>query len=237
MREGYSRFYADPALQALFARELNALESILSGVYGNSGLFIQAHSSIASVLPAHLLRHVVELVPSGRNILSGAVRAEPTALPFGNDSFRLVVVQHGSELVDDADAFAGELSRVLAPEGIALVLGFNPYGSWRPWLSWQAARGARLRLRSSHEWQHVFARQHIETLQIRYPGLILPNDPSAPVGRYARWITKTFARFGSSWLLLARKRRSTLTPLRLRSAPREMALNPRLAPGAHRACA
>ena len=44
-------------------------------------------------------------------------------------------------------------------------------------------------------------------------------------------------RFGASWLLIARKRRSTLTPLRLRSSNRELALNPRLAPGAHRACA
>ena len=237
MREGYSRFYASPALKTLFARELDALQPILSGVYGNSGLFVHAHRSITLALPAHLLGNIVEIVPSGRNDLSGAVRAEPTALPFGNDSFQLVVAQHSSELVDDADSFASELSRVLAPEGVALVLGFNPYGSWRPWLSWQAARGASLRLRSSNDWRQLLARQHVETLQVRYPGLILPNDPQASAGRYASWFTRTFARFGSSWLLLARKRRSTLTPLRLRTTKRDVAMSPRLAPGAHRACA
>jgi hypothetical protein len=44
-------------------------------------------------------------------------------------------------------------------------------------------------------------------------------------------------RVGASWLLLARKRRSALTPLRLRPSSRELAINPRLAPGAHRECA
>jgi SAM-dependent methyltransferase len=158
-------------------------------------------------------------------------------LPFANDSFQLVVAQHSLEFVDDAEACASELSRVIAPEGVALVFGFNPYGTWRPWLTWQAARGAPLRLRSSGEWQQLFARNQIDTLQVRYPGVLLPNDPSQSSGRYSQWFTRTFARFGSSWLLLARKRRSTLTPLRLRAPKRERALNPSLAPGAHRACA
>jgi SAM-dependent methyltransferase len=237
MHEGYNRLFASQAMQALLARELQALTPILSGVYGNSGLFISAHASARRALPTHLLGNVVELSPIAANIFGGDVKTNSYALPFANDSFQLLVAQHSLEFVDDLEACASEISRVLAPEGVALVLGFNPLGTWRPWLAWQGARGARLQLQSSGDWRRLFARNQIETLQVRYPGVLLPNDSAEPSGRYAKWITESFSRFGSSWLLLARKRRSTLTPIRLRASNRERALNPRLAPGAHRACA
>ena len=237
MHEGYSRLFASQAMQALLAREMMALSPILAGVYGSCGLFLGPHASSRGRLPAHLLGNIVELAPKGGDALDGDVSTTSSALPFANDSFQLLVAQHSLELVDDVETCVGELSRVLAPEGVALVFGFNPLGTWRPWLALQAARGAPLNLRSSNEWRQLFARNQIDTLQVRHPGVLLPNDPAQPRSRYDQWLTNAFARFGSSWLLLARKRRSTLTPLRLRTPSRERALNPRLAPGAHRACA
>ncbi len=236
MQESYRRFYASPTLQALLSRELSALSPILSGVYGNNALFLRPHESVTPKLPAHLVSHVVEASPSGGEFFSGAARFDAGELPFVNDSFQLVIAQHAFELISGVDDLASEVSRVLAPEGVLLVLGFNPYGSWRPWLIGQSMRGARFSLQSAFACRQRFARQQIDTLQVRYPGLMLPNDPAQPQSRYARWIADAFGRFGSSWLLLARKRRSTLTPLRFRSK-RERALNPRLAPGAHRASA
>ncbi len=237
MQESYRRFYASPTMQALLSRELTALTPVLAGVYGNNGLFLRPHESVAPRLPSHLVSHIVEASPSDRGAFSGVARFDPAELPFVNDSFQLVIAQHAFELVADAEALASEVSRVLAPEGVLLMIGFNPFGSWRPWLMGQSARGARLALQSASACSSRLARQQIETLQVRYPGLILPNDPARPPSRYARWFAEAFGRFGSSWLLLARKRRSTLTPLRLRSSKRELALSPRLAPGAHRACA
>jgi SAM-dependent methyltransferase len=237
MQENYRRFYASPTLQALFSRELSALAPILAGVYGNNGLFLRPHESVVPVLPTHLVSHVVEVSPRGDGQFSGAARFDAAELPFVNDSFQLVIAQHAFELVSDVDDLASEVSRVLAPEGVLLVFGFNPFGSWRPWLISQSMRSARLSLQSATACTTRFARQQIDTLQVRYPGLMLPNDPAQPPSGYARWFAHTFGRFGSSWLLLARKRRSTLTPLRLRSSQRERAMNPRLAPGAHRACA
>jgi SAM-dependent methyltransferase len=237
MQESYRRFYASATLQALFSRELSALAPILAGVYGNNGLFLRPHESVAPILPVHLVSHVVDVSPRDDGQFSGAARFDAAELPFVNDSFQLVIAQHAFELVNDVDDLASEVSRVLAPEGVLLVFGFNPLGSWRPWLMSQSMRGARLSLQSATATTLRFARQQIDTLQVRYPGLMLPNDPAQPPSSYTRWLAQTFGRFGSSWLLLARKRRSTLTPLRLRSSQRERALNPRLAPGAHRACA
>jgi len=229
-------FFSCAPIQTLFARELAALAPILSTVYGNCGLLLRAHADAPSQLPPHMLGQMVELALQGGQLL-GSLRCEPGLLPFASESFKLVVAQHVLEQLAEPDACAAELARVLAPEGVALVLGFNPVGTWRPWLSLRAASGgANLRLRSAHFWQQQLARQQVDTLQIRFPGTLLPRATreASPAGVPAM---TPLARLGSSWLLLARKRRSVLTPLRLRANPRELALNPRLAPGAQRACA
>jgi hypothetical protein len=224
-------FYASVPMQALYAREVAALGSIVSGVYGNHGLFLRPHALSASALPQHLLGNMIELVQDENGLCNGVLRCAPHELPFVSESFKLLIAQHVLEQVDQAEACAAEMARVLAPEGIALILGFNPLGTWRPWLAMHANR---MHLRSAHAWRVLLARQQIDTLQVRFPGALWPRAGLGPVPSA---LSARFARFGSTWLLLARKRRSTLTPLRLRVPSRELALNPRLAPGAHRACA
>src|SRR4029077_7881 len=140
-------------------------------------------------------------------------------LPFASDSFKLLIAQHVCEQVASPDELATELARVLAPEGVALIFGFNPVGLWRPWLMLNAPRGAScLRLRSAQVWQHLLARERVDTLQVRYPGALWPRSEYMPDTTEPSVLARLFGRVGSSWLLLARKRRSTLTPLRLRAA-------------------
>jgi SAM-dependent methyltransferase len=233
-----SRFFSCAPVYALFARELNAMAPVLSGIYGNFGLFLRAHAAAPAMLPPHLLGKMFNLTLA-ESQFDGDARCTPAQLPFANETFKLLIAQHVFEQIDRPDECAAELARVLAPEGVALILGFNPAGSWRPWLTLNAARGApRLRLRSANAWQQMLAREQIDTLQVRYPGTLWPRaEPRRSQPAESALFATLLGRIGSSWLLLARKRRSTLTPLRLRSTPRELALSPRLAPGARRACA
>jgi hypothetical protein len=112
------------------------------------------------------------------------------------------------------------------------MLGFNPLGTWRPWLM---QRGRGLHLRTARVCRMQLARERIDTLQLRFPGLLWPRarvatEPDGPA-------RAPLARFGSSWLLIACKRRSTLTPMRLRNVARDAARASQLASGAHRNCA
>lgn len=230
-------FYQHPAVCNLFRQELATLAPILAGVYGTTGLFLRAHAAAPDELPANLLGNVVSLALDDAQTLSGGLSCTPGELPLAGESCKLVVVQHLFERLDDPASCVGEIARVLAPEGVLLVLGFNPLSLWRPWLA-GAARRVRLpiRLRSAQSWATAIGAQGIDVLQTRYPGAWSPWSASL-----AEPLTVTgstpLAWLRGSWLLLARKRRSVLTPLRLRRDMRELARNPRLVPGAHRECA
>jgi SAM-dependent methyltransferase len=229
-------FFSSAPMRALLARELAALAPLLDGVYGSYGLYLSAPGVERLPLPVHLLGRVVELRLSATGECHGELRCDARRLPFVSESFKLVIVQHGHECYGEEAALVAELARVLAPEGVALLVGFNPFGSWRPWLDWQMRHyGGRLHLRSASLWRSLLAREAIDTLDVRFPGALWPR---ATLSAYpATRLAAKLARFGSSWLLLAQKRRSTLTPLRLRRAGRELAVKPRLLPGAHRQCA
>ncbi|MEP6939925.1 MAG: methyltransferase domain-containing protein [Rudaea sp.] len=225
-------------MRELFALELAALAPILGGVYGNFGLFMRAHEGAPAALPPHLLGTVIDLALDGTGACAGRLRCTPAELPIASESCKLVIAQHVLECVPDPAACAAEFARVLAPEGIALVLGFNPVSLWRPWLVGKARQSAlTLRPQSALSWQLSLANHGIETLQTRFLGAMSPWQRGAQANGAPGERRSLLGRVGGSWLLLTRKRRSALTLLRSRPAARELAINPRLAPGAHRQCA
>ena len=233
-----SRIYEDGPLPALLRHEQAMLSSILDGVFGVWGLHLRPHREAPNVLPAHLLSSVVNLASNGGGSLEGDARCQPQHLPFASESFKLVVAQHILEQAPNPEEIAEELGRVLAAEGIALIFGFNPASLWRPWLAgrlpetWQFSAASR--------WRDVLSRSRLDVLQVRYSGLWSPwaralereeASPASPTWQ------RPLGRFCGSWLLLARKRRSALTPLRLAAVRADLKLNPNFVPGAHRECA
>jgi len=234
-----SSFYASPPVRDLFAQELAALAPILAGVYGTTGVFLRAHAGTLANLPKHLLGTVIDLTLGDAQHVNGRLSCTVDELPLASESCKLVVAQHVFERLAQPEACASELARVLAPEGVALILGFNPLTLWRPWLASKARQsGIALHVQSAQRAQGAFTRHGIEILQTRYFGTALPRARTLELEDAPNaWRSPAFGRVAASWLLLARKRHSALTPLRPRKNARELALNPRLAPGAHRECA
>jgi len=230
-----SSSYASGPLPALLRRELAMLGPLLGGVYGVWGLHIRAHEQAPVTLPPHLLSAVVELALDDAGRCDGSVRCEPSRLPFASESFKLVVAQHVLEQVAAPDVGAEELARVLAPEGVALLFGFNPVSLWRPWVSRRLRSG--LQFASAAGWRQRLERAQLDVLQVRYAGLWGPWAAAEADGPREVRSLPLIGRFGASWLLIARKRRSTLTPLRLAPARADLKLNPTLVSGAHRECA
>lgn len=236
MHEQSASLYANAAMRALLAREMRALAPITAGIYGTHRLVLCPQPDATEQMPLDPIGATVWLSPHPHERLDGDVRCRSSELPFAAGSFNLLIAQHAYEQAERLDECVGELARVLAPEGVALILGFSPWGTWRPWLAWHTRHDATpLRMRSAHHWRRLLALESVETLQVRFPGLLLPRAAQRKQGDAVSVERSVLTRFGSSWLILARKRRSTLTPLRTRTRTRELAINPRLAPGAQRA--
>ena len=223
--------YANGPLPALLRRELAMLTPILDGVFGVWGLHLRPQGQAPNTLPPHLLSAMVDLACTAEGRCVGDASCEPQRLPFASESFKLVIAQHVFEQAASPDQVAEEIARVLAPEGIALVFGFNPASLWRPWLARRLAPDWQFRAPSN--WRPLFGRLHLDVLQIRYSGILSPWAAVNAEHGTNSW-SRSLGRFGGSWLLLARKRRSALTPLRLSTARADLKLNPTLVPGAQR---
>ncbi|MBS0591075.1 MAG: methyltransferase domain-containing protein [Proteobacteria bacterium] len=231
-------FHRHAAIRRHLQQEIAAIAPLLADVHGTTGLLLRAHACAPGELVTPKIGNRLDLALDETQTLRGSLTCVPDALPLVSESCKLVVVQHLFECIADEAGCAGEVARVLAPEGVLIVLGFNATSLWRPWLASKAAQsGLSLRFGSAQRCAQALGALGIDTIQTRYWGSLSPRWRN-PVMPTRGATVDALARLRGGWMLLARKRRSALTPLRPRRDAREPAThNPRLAPGTQRECA
>ncbi|HEX7341565.1 MAG TPA: methyltransferase domain-containing protein [Rhodanobacteraceae bacterium] len=213
----------EPAVCRLHAAESVALAQVLSGMTGSHGLYLGVARKFAKGLPR--MGCWTRLRLEGE-CFDGSVRARADeALPFADDAFRVVVVSHVLEWTPHAINLLDEVARVLAPEGELVVVGFHPFSAWLPWLL--CRRRPRPMLTAPGWVRQRLAGRGVRLVQVRRCGSWLPSrhGTAAPV------------RQGGGFVLVARKQRAVVMPLR--SFARRQAAGRRGAwlPGTHRECA
>lgn len=229
--------YALPQMQALLSHELTYLAPTLSNTYGQYVLFITPSASAFLLSSSPLLAMLIELKITTQSTLSGNVICTSDLLPFTNESIAVLLIHHAGELVTDLERFTSELIRVLAPEGTIFILGTNPHSFWRPWLRWKTHNSPfQYHFQSLRQWRISLAREHIEIFQVRYLGPFFPRPKMHPktVQKQGSLPLRLFSGLRGSYLLLARKRRSILTPIKLSSQLKKTTLQPGLASSASR---
>lgn len=213
------------ALRQWLQQEIAAIAPECAGVFGRQGLFIGCDTGLGAVgTPMLGRRFGLHLSTPGR--LAGDVRCAVAELPFADDSFRLVVLQHAFE-AGDAAALRSEVARVLEPGGLLVVSGFARFGPWRPWLAWCARPLRPLQCASALAWRRALAEAGVDTYAQRRIGSLTLGATTLRLPAPLR----------PSWLLLARKRSQAAL-----ARVRPVALKPRgvrvrLASGTQRASA
>lgn len=150
-----------------------------------------------------------------------ALVCELTSLPLQTDSVDVLLLPHTLEFVEDPHELLREAGRVLAGEGELIALAFEPLGGWS--LRHALTRGGHppgLR-------RMVPARRLTDWLRLigfevgpaeRY--LYAPPLPRLHAGRSGALLERlgrrAWPRLSGAYLLRARKRVYTLTPVRLR---------------------
>ena len=226
-------------------------------------LFAKAEAAtLASLLPALFGYHILAVgVPSGLNMLSASpisrqyhldcmqsgggalvdLAANPACLPVASDSIDVVVACHVLEFSVEPQLILKEIDRILIPEGHVIILGFNPWSLWGLWVLWRLRKddyirrmglSAIYRLRAQLSllgYDIVAARSYCHRPPLNNSELL---DKLLFMERLG---AKGWSLGGGGYALLAKKRVSTLTPVKphwwlRRRMPTESVVNRNLEP-------
>jgi SAM-dependent methyltransferase len=212
-------WYASHAGRLLLADVRSRLDEVLASRFGYHAVQIGCVASDFDLLAASRIKHRVcmDIDPCAAELI-----ASPAALPFDADCIDLLLLMHTLDFSAEPHRVLREAERVLIPEGCLILVGFNPwslYGLWGGLLGWRGRApwcghfysGARLR-----DWLSLlgFVVDSCDYSSFRpplqRPRLLQRLKALEQIGRRA------FPMFGGARLVVARKRVSTLTPLKPR---------------------
>ncbi len=181
------------------------------GVVGDSPLYDASRIAHCFVMDISLLPEQV-----------AQVQASPLMLPIATDSVDVVILPHVLEFCEQPHEVLREVERVLIAEGHLVLTAINPVSLWMVWKllfgwrrklpwcgrfytaqrvkDWLALLGFDIKIVHYYFYRPPFSRN----------GLLKRTRFLEPIGR------KLFRFFGGGYVIVAKKRVETLTPIRPR---------------------
>ncbi len=210
-------WYATRAGALLLSDIKVCLDRLLPEIFGYHAVQIGCVAPKAALTEGSRIKHWVnmDMIPFGVDLMAAA-----TALPFDADSIDLVVLWHTLDFATEPHRVLREIERVLIAEGQLIIVGFNPwslYGLWHLALGWRGRvpwcgnffSNSRLK-----DWLSLLGLV-VETCEYRG---FRPPIQRARILRYLASMERlgcsVLQIFGGVRLLVARKRVTTLTPLK-----------------------
>ncbi|MGD2073756.1 MAG: methyltransferase domain-containing protein [Gammaproteobacteria bacterium] len=216
--------------QQLVEAEQAALREVLSDVFGYHLVVVDPSYQPDSLESSRILHRVQQSCTGTGLVERPGLLGCAEALPLQSDSIDAFVLPHVLERALDAHQVLREIDRCLVAEGHLIALGFNPYGWWglsRLTLGWRGKVPWALRFVSVPRLKDWLSLLGFDTLRVRY---LFPHPPWA----YRRWQSKDklvrrlhrdhWPWLAAAYLLVARKRVATLTPIKPRWRPRRAVL-------------
>ena len=211
--------------RAVIAAEARLLEGAMDDVFGLELLQLGAWGPGRELLSGSRTRHQ-SVVSGGASIPGEAdVLADPAMLPVATGSVDAVVLPHTLEIAPDPQAVLREADRVLVGQGHLVVLGFRPLSLW-------GLRSAASRSGFPPGFTRLIAERRMldwlillgyEITLARHYLYFIPALTGARAGLQGRGALRR-GLFNpmpaGAYLLKARKRTYTLTPIRLRRRER-----------------
>jgi len=219
-------WYAHRLGQWLLETERHELEAVLPNLFGYHLLQVGCLSDDDIVCCSRILHRVVVDVDADEITDVFGLYGRPDALPIESDSVDVVLLPHTLEFENDPHQVLREVDRVLVPEGHVVILGFNPWSIWGLWWTLRLHRGGPPwcgRFRGTiriKDWlallgfDTVLSQGYFFRPPFHHTGIMKRLGFMERIGR--RW--GSF--FGGAYLLVAKKRVATITPIKPRWRPR-----------------
>jgi SAM-dependent methyltransferase len=213
-------WWGSPLGRALLAAECEIVGEALEDVFGWELLQVGAWGGSCGLLAASRTRRQTVIAqasfPEGAHIVG-----RPSQLPINSDCMDAVLLPHTLEMATDPYAIVREADRVLVGEGQLLILGFRPWSAWG--LRARASRSGFpptlrrvLSERRLREWLGLLGYEVVASRRYLYrgPWASAALEAGDPAGFARRSLFYPFP--AGAYLLKARKRVYTLTPVRPR---------------------
>ena len=225
-----------PLGQRVYQAELSLLREYLPGVFGFFALQLGYWGPERELLGDLKVLNRYRVGPDGSQ---AEVRARLDQLPFQSESVDAVVLPHTLEFTEHPHRLLREVDRILVAQGHVVVLAFNPWGLWglrkllhrdRGEPPWSARLLGERRIR---DWLSLLGYDIVQARRYFYR---LPVGNRRLLERLAfmeRAGPRIWPLMPGAYMLLARKRVCTLTPIRPRRRLRRAVAAPALA-GSHR---
>lgn len=208
--------------EKFISAEKQQLDELLPDLFGFFLLQIGQLGEVDLLSASRVSHRKVMGLHSSKMALQGAFQGQSWALPIQSDSIDVVVLPHTLDFSPYPHEVLREVERVLIPEGHMVITGFNPFSIWQFWRwtlrwwkrpPWCGHFFTTFRLR---DWLkllgldvtqkcHFFHRPPVKSRMLMQRLQFLER-----VGRLLWPIT------GAGYVLVARKRVETLTPIKPR---------------------
>ncbi|MDT8403413.1 class I SAM-dependent methyltransferase [Sulfuriflexus sp.] len=202
------------------------------------GLLARAeHEAVDTLLPDLFGYHLVQLSGHGESLCENSrishcvvvndvagsetgLLADNAALPFASESVDVVVMPHSLEFHPNPHAILREVDRILIPEGHVVLINFNPFSfwglarllsGWRNKIPWRGQYYTRTRLR---DWLSLLGFDYISGQQVFFRPPVQHEKIMQKLEFMERLGQRCMPLLAGVSIMLARKRTSTLTPIR-----------------------
>jgi len=220
--------------QALVETELALMEQVLPDLFGYHLLQLSAPMeqdmlSATRINHSMILDDLPPLLP-GREAQRSRFFADSDRLPLASASLDVLLLPHTLEYADNPHEILREVDRVLVPEGHVVILGFNPWSlfglhrlltGWRNTTPWSGHFFSATRIR---DWLALLGFDTVLVHKYFFRPPLQHRQLVRPLPRFERLAARYCPLLGGGYMLLAKKREATLTPIRPRWRSRQQVL-------------
>lgn len=126
-----NNWFSHPPGSTLLFQEIAALERVFETRRGTDLLQIGGPDDLRLIKNAKVFRSFLLDDKHHAHPVKPFIRSQLEALPIQSESMDIVLLMHVLETTKHPGTVLQEAYRVLRPNGLLIVLGWNPFGVWR----------------------------------------------------------------------------------------------------------
>ncbi len=216
-------WYATGIGQQLATYEQDLVQTALANLFGYHLVQIGRLNAEDWLTTSRISQRLVMDFPADNAVMMSlpSLIGQPQQLPLQSDSVDVVVLPHVMEFSQYPHEVLREVERILIPEGHIVLLAFNPWSLWGvrrqliPWQRQTAPWCARfLSATRLKDWLALLGFDVLTNQGYFYRPPFKSDSLQPRQGLWERAGQRCWPILGASNLLVARKRVTTLTPIR-----------------------